>query len=104
MATITKTQASFENGLCQWSYDYDDVTLKLLTFRCNNDTVFSSEGKVRTVSADGTTFGSWFSKVVTPGEHWSTAIPQAVQDMFNIGVDARGRLTGIDASYRMLGA
>lgn len=99
MAIITRQIGQYENGTCTWSYDYDNGTLRLLRFRCVNDSPYATEGTVISQST-----GDRYTQVVQPGTTYNQPIPPGIANRFDIGVDARGRLTGIDHAFRMLGA
>lgn len=154
MSTVRKDTAGFEN--VQWSYDYDNETFRLLTFRCENNSDFDSEGTIISqaplrlsgnayivddiihtnpengfvyrctrngVSAQNpptfpTTVGATANdggarwrcigpdkavRIAPAGQVSTFALPVAIQDLFNIAIDVRGRLLGIDQAYRMLG-
>lgn len=96
MATVVRNLAQFENGTCRWSYSYDDAQFKLLTFDCVNETDFATYG-VLTALSDGTTV----PVEVAPHAELHQNIPSAVSNKFLIGVDARGRLTGVDHAFGM---
>lgn len=97
MATVTKQIVAFEDSTCVWSYDYDNVSFRLLAFRCVNNSPYHSEGTVTSQST-----GDSYTKVVDPNTTYDQPVSIAVANRFDIGVDARGRLTGISHSFRML--
>lgn len=152
--TITRNTSQMEG--CQWSYDYDDITFRILLFRCINNSPFNSEGTIISLApmrisgsiytvddiihtnpsngfvyrctvsgtsavvqpafpvgigntvVDGTV--TW--KCIGPDKAVRTApanqtstfnLPAQVADAFNISLNARGQMLGIDQAYRMIG-
>lgn len=97
MATVTRQIVQFNGGVpgaeVTWSYDYDDVSFLLLSFKCVNDSNASSRGTV-TSQVNGRTA----SRLVAAHTTDVFPIPPAVQN-FGIGVDGRGRLTGITHNF-----
>jgi hypothetical protein len=99
MATVTREKAQLEGGACVWSYDYDDATFTLLNFRCVNDSNFKSEGSVWPSGHP-----EWMiTRVVGSHTTETFSVPSAAAARFGIGIDARGRITGLDSAFRMLG-
>lgn len=98
MATQTKILASFDDGACAWELDYSDTSLKLLTIRCVNTTTATAVGEF--ISQADPTFRQHIE--VTPAQSpFSQAIPINVQNKYAIGIDAHGRLTGVDFQFYM---
>lgn len=95
MATQTRTIVTFNGGSCTWTYDYDDVQLRLLAIHCVNDTSFNTRGTV-TVNSNGRTF----SRLVGPNSTFDQNLPSGAQTRLDITVDARGRVDGIDWSFQ----
>lgn len=95
MATVVRNLAQFDDGKVQWSYSYNDATLRLLTFDCVNNGISQTTGTL-TSQADPT---ATVTATVQPGEELHQNVPVGVANRFDIGVDARGRLTGIDHSF-----
>lgn len=161
MAVVTATIGTLE-GTTTWEYDYDDVALRLLRFRClNTHPTLASEGTIVSTApgwqpatayafdllvqpappgdpgytghvyratvggvsgavrptfptgngatvVDGTV--TW--KEIGPDRISRTCpatttqvydLPATLANLFNIGVDTRGRITGILKSIRMIG-
>lgn len=107
MAIRTKVAIEWLGGAVRWEYDWDDVTLKLKAFRCFNTTDKNAKGTLTSQST-----GDTVSRIVGPVQPtepadlaiWSTApfsvtIPTSVANRFNLAVDARGRLLGIDHNF-----
>lgn len=46
MAIVTRQEASYGDGTVQFSYDYDDTTLRIVMFRCVNTSAFDAYGRV----------------------------------------------------------
>lgn len=99
MAIVTKRLNTFSGGLCTWELDYDNVTLKLKTLRCtNNYTGWVAIGDFRS-SADPTF--KYTVEVTTAESPFTQSIPVAVQNKYNITIDANGRMDGVDNQSRM---
>lgn len=93
MVQTTQAIALLED-VCVWQYDWDDVTLKLLAFRCSN--------KHPTWACRGTltsTSGDQVSKLVLPGQDWEQKISPAQANRFDLYVDTRGRLVGLEKNF-----
>lgn len=98
MAIVTKILASFDDSRCVWELDWDNATLKLKTIRCVNTTPWSAVAEF--VSIADPTFRH--TVVVRPQDSpFSQNIPAGVANKYNIGIDARGRLIGVDYRYYM---
>jgi|ERR1041384_2976490 hypothetical protein len=97
MAIVTKNLGSSEGT--SWELDYDDNSLKLKTIRCiNTMTGYVAIGVFKS-QADPTF--QYIIEVTTAQSPFEQAIPVNVQNKYNIGIDARGRLTGVDYEFRI---
>jgi hypothetical protein len=94
MALVTKECASFDNGKCVWSYEYDDVGLFVTNMSCINNGNSNTRGTV-VVQSNGRTF----TQLVAPGANFSQAIPTGAAVRLGVTIDARGRVDGIDWSF-----
>jgi hypothetical protein len=93
VAILTKTIVEFGGGSCVWSYDYDDVALRLVQIRCTNASEYPTRGTVTVISN-----GRTFSALVGPGDSLDQALPSTTQTRLGITIDALGRVDGIDHS------
>lgn len=98
---MTRTKVAYESagGQVSWQYDWDDVTLKILQFRCTNTTTQNTRGTLTSQST-----GQTVSQLVGPNNPaspspWSQNVPSAVADRFALRVDSRGRLDGLDHNF-----
>jgi hypothetical protein len=94
MALVTQTIVEFDNGNCVWSYEYDDVALRLTRLMCTNNSAFATRGTI-TVDKNGRTF----SRTVNAGSSLNVNIPTGPQARLEITIDSRGRVDGIDWSF-----
>lgn len=99
MATRTKVACEFNEGNVSWQYDWDDVTLKILQFRCTNTTAQNSRGTLTSQST-----GQTVTQLVGPNNPalpspWAQNVPSAVADRFSLSVDSRGRLVGLTHNF-----
>lgn len=103
MAVVTREAGSYLSGLCVWEYDYDNVTLKLREFRCKNDSTqrvrgtLTSSSTGQTVSQDVDT-NTTLQRAAGSVSWTSGIIPTNIANRFNLSVDPRGRLDGMDFS------
>lgn len=96
MAIVTKRLGSWEDGQVVWELDWDDATLKLRELRCLNTSPFVAVAECWSI-ADPT-----FRHVITVRPEtspFSQNIPAGVANRYDIGIDARGRLSGVDYRY-----
>jgi hypothetical protein len=91
MAIRTRNLGGFDNGAVNWSYTWDDVTLRIVSVLCTNTSAFATRGTA-TVLSNGRTF----TARVLAGDSLNQSIPQSGQGRLDIGVDPNGRPDGFD--------
>lgn len=106
MAIIKKITNTLE-GAIEWSFDYDNSTtpFTLLRFRCiNNHPTLSSQGMVWDDDhpPGDPQYQPIASPVVGPGQTWTQNVPAPVAARYQLSVDARGHLVGLNYSVNAL--
>lgn len=95
MATQTHTLASFDDGNCTWSMQYDDVRLLITQIACVNNSAEPTRGSA-TVQATGHSF----TALVDAGGSLTQVIPTGQANRLDLTVDSRGRPDGIDYTFQ----
>lgn len=91
MATANKALASMNGGLFTLSFDYDDVSLNLLTFHVvNNDSV------VHIISATSTSSGKNYTFSIQPGTSLDQNVTVGAQNRLQLSVTTGGKLDGVE--------
>lgn len=99
MAIQTKVASEFDGGNVRWEYDWNDATLKLTAFRCTNTTGSNTRGTL-TSQANGQRVSQLVGPIApAAASPWSQNISAAVANQFNLSVDTRGRLVGIEHNF-----
>lgn len=97
MAQRTRT-FKFGGGDVLWVYEYEDGDGSglgaLVRVRCVNSSQWPTRATL-TVLANGRSF----TRRVLPGDQLNVAVPTAGAQRLDIGVDAKGRIGGIDHRY-----
>lgn len=106
MATVNRVKAILE-GVCVWSYDYDDVTFVLQAFRCtNNHPTFATIGRVWDDDHPiGDPLHQEVSRTVGPMSSDVFNVPAGVAARFNLRVDPLhpSRILGMDCAFSFVG-
>lgn len=106
MAIVTQQIGSFDQGRCRMEIDYDDVDLRVRTFRCLNNSVYPvghplagqtipAYGEARRSNGTGPTYSRTFD---TP--FFEVATPTNPANRLQLTVSASGRLDSVDYSFR----
>lgn len=91
MAIATKTLGGFDDGLCRFELDYDDVNLRLTVVRCINNTAQPASAQA-TATANGRTA----TRIFAANSTVELAIPTGPTTRLDVTIDGRGRLDGVD--------
>lgn len=106
MAVIKKIAAVLENSV-EWSYDYEDsaTPFTLLRFRCINN--HPTNGSKAIAWDDDHPPGDpqytpVTSPVVAPGTTWVQDVPPAIAVKYQLSVNSRGRIVGMNFGCQMV--
>lgn len=99
MATRTRVLANFtdptDGSVCTFEYDYDDVTLRMLTFRCINNCPFPAHGWAARASNLNVNYQGTF-----PAHQTTTfSVGQGAANRLKMTLTSNGRLDGVE--YRL---
>jgi hypothetical protein len=93
MATVNKPLASINNGLFTLSFDYDNVSLLLLTFHViNNDT------RSYTISATATGTGKNYTITIPAQTTINQNVTPGASNRLQLSVTTSGKLDGVQWS------
>ena len=95
MATVTKLEAEYADGLVRFEYDYDDATLRLTALRCVNNTSQAAYGKA-TQTSNGRTHERTFGADQTT----AVAIPTGAAQRLQLVLGSNGKLDGVSIETR----
>ena len=93
MATVTKSLGVI--GPAELQIDYDDALLRLLAVRCINGGDQPASLTGFSVARPNRTFAFTFPA----GQTTTQNVPQGANNRFDITVDARGRVDGVEWSF-----
>lgn len=91
MATVTKLLVRMDSGAFEASYDYDDVTLRVLAIRAEN----KAPSRGYTIRAVTSINDRTYATTLRPSEALDQSIPQNVANRLQLSVNERGQLVGV---------